>query len=78
MPKSDMISKNIYLNIPLEDTYAFGDGINDLEMLQSVGHPVIVANSVDGLKHSVFEETDDVLEDGFYNYLVANKLIKAL
>ncbi len=67
-----------YLGIDLEDTYGFGDGINDLEMLQSVGHPVIVDNCVDGLRHFGFEETDDVLDDGFYNYLVANKLIKAL
>ncbi|MBQ6334194.1 MAG: Cof-type HAD-IIB family hydrolase [Erysipelotrichaceae bacterium] len=67
-----------YLNIPLEDTYAFGDGINDLEMLQSVGHPVIVDNCSEELKHYGFEETDDVLDEGFYNYLVVNKLIKAL
>ena len=67
-----------YLNVPLEDTYCFGDGINDLEMLEAVGHPVIVANCVDALKGRGFEETDDVLDDGFYNYLVANKLIKAI
>ena len=67
-----------HLGIPLEDTYCFGDGINDLEMLECVGHPVIVANCVDALKGRGFEETDDVLEDGFYNYLVANKLIKAM
>ncbi len=67
-----------YLDIPLEDTYCFGDAINDLEMLQSVGHPVIVANCADELRGYGFEETDDVLDDGFYNYLVSHKLIKAL
>ncbi len=67
-----------YLNIPFEDTYCFGDGINDLEMLQSVAHPVVVANCVDELKKYGFEETDDVLDDGFYNYLLAHKLIKAI
>ena len=67
-----------YLNIPLENTYCFGDGINDLEMLQSVGHPVIMANSDPKIKGYGFEETDDVLKDGFYNYLVVNKLIKPL
>lgn len=67
-----------HLNIPLEDTYCFGDGINDLEMLQSVGHPVIVKNAHPALKSYGFEETDDVLDDGFYNYLLANKLIKPI
>ena len=67
-----------YLNIPLENTYCFGDGLNDLGMLKEVGHPVIMANSEASLKRYGFEETDDVLNDGFYNYLVANKLIKEL
>ena len=67
-----------FLNIPLEDTYCFGDGINDLEMLQAVGHPIVVANCVPELKTYGFEETDDVLDDGFYNYLLLHKLIKAM
>lgn len=67
-----------YLNIPKENSYCFGDGINDLEMLLSVGHPVIMDNCVKELRRYNFEETDDVLWDGFYNYLVNNKLIKAM
>lgn len=67
-----------YLDIDIEDSYCFGDGINDLEMLQVVGHPVIMANADDKIKNLGFEETDDVLDDGIYNYLVANKLIKPL
>ena len=64
-----------HLGISKEDTYCFGDGINDLEMLQSVGHPVIMANSDERLKTYGFEETDDVLEDGFYRYLIRKGLI---
>ena len=67
-----------YLGVAFEDTYCFGDGINDLEMLEAVRHPVIMANSMPELKGRGFEETDDVLDDGFYNYLLAHKLIKAL
>ena len=67
-----------YLDFPLEDTYAFGDAVNDLEMLENVGHPVIMANSAAELKGRGFEETGDVLDDGFYHYLLANKLIKAI
>ncbi len=67
-----------YLQIPFEDTYCFGDGINDLEMLEEVAHPVIMENANPALKGRGFEETADVLDDGFYEYLVSNKLINAL
>ena len=67
-----------YLNIPIENTYAFGDGINDLQMLQAVGNPVIMKNANPELKKYNFYETDDVLDDGVYNYLLSNKLIKAI
>ena len=37
------------LNIPRENTYAFGDGENDLEMLAAVGRPFIMPTaSIDG------------------------------
>ena len=67
-----------YLNIDKQHTYCFGDGINDLEMLQAVGHPVRMANADDKIKGYDFEDTLDVLEDGFYDYLVKHKLIKPL
>ena len=67
-----------YLDLPFENTYCFGDGINDLQMLQSVYHPVLMANGHKELQKFNFEKTDDVLDDGFYNYLVSNKLIKAV
>lgn len=67
-----------YLNISKENCYCFGDGLNDLEMLQEVGHPVIMANADEKIKHCGFEETLDVLDDGFYYYLLNNKLIKPL
>lgn len=67
-----------YLGVDYENTYCFGDGINDLEMLQSVAHPVIVKNAHPDLRKYGFEETDDVLDDGFYKYLLDNKLIKPI
>ena len=66
------------MNIPLEDTYCFGDGTNDIEMLECVGHPVMMANSQQELYGRGFEETGDVLDDGFYEYLVSNQLIKEM
>ncbi len=67
-----------YLNIPFENTYAFGDALNDLEMLQAVAHPVVMKNCDPALRTYGFEETDDVLDNGFYRYLLANKLINPL
>ncbi len=67
-----------YLGIDHENTYCFGDGINDLEMLQAVGHPVMMANADKRLREYHFEETDDVIDDGLYNYLVRNQLIKPI
>jgi Cof subfamily protein (haloacid dehalogenase superfamily) len=43
------------LNMRLENTAAFGDNINDLDMLQSVGFPVAVANAEDKLKQAAWK-----------------------
>ena len=43
-----------HLNMQLEYTAAFGDNINDLDMLQSVGFPVAVANAEDELKQAAW------------------------
>ena len=67
-----------YLDIDIENSYCFGDGINDLEMLQAVGHPVIMANSDPKIMNYGFEKTLDVLDDGVYHYLVDNMLIRPL
>ncbi|WP_169081477.1 Cof-type HAD-IIB family hydrolase [Paenibacillus sp. PL91] len=47
-----------------EDVYAFGDGINDLEMLQYVHHSVAMGNSPDVVKQAARYVTKDVSEDG--------------
>jgi len=38
------------LNIPYEETCAFGDGMNDLEMLEWAAHPYVMDNASDALK----------------------------
>ncbi|WP_141501200.1 Cof-type HAD-IIB family hydrolase [Paenibacillus luteus] len=47
-----------------EDIYAFGDGLNDLEMLQYVYHSVAMGNSPDIVKQMARYVTKDVSEDG--------------
>ncbi|WP_409292018.1 Cof-type HAD-IIB family hydrolase [Peribacillus sp. SCS-37] len=50
----------------LEDVYAFGDGLNDIEMLGAVGHGVAMGNALDEVKKHASFVTSDVAEDGIY------------
>ncbi|MBI0031050.1 Cof-type HAD-IIB family hydrolase [Gilliamella sp. B14384G15] len=45
-------------------TYAFGDGMNDLEMFLTVDHPIAMGNAVDGLKDQAEYITDTNNNDG--------------
>lgn len=56
-----------YLNIDIEDTYAIGDSINDIEMLEAVGHGIAMGNSTDVAKAAAEYITSDIHEDGIYN-----------
>lgn len=52
------------LGIDYENTYAFGDGVNDLMMLKLVKHGIAMGNAVDELKEVASEITDTVDNDG--------------
>ena len=60
------------LNIPKENTYAFGDGVNDMEMFELVGHGIAMGNAVDRLKNIAEFVTDYVdcagIDKAFYKY----------
>ena len=51
-------------HVPVEDAYAFGDNMNDLEMLEVVGHAYAMGNAVDGLKEVADEVILTNTEDG--------------
>lgn len=53
-----------YLGIPIEECYAFGDSINDMEMLQAVTHSVGLGNAVAEVRSIVEYVTADIVEDG--------------
>lgn len=55
--------------LPLEDTYAFGDSENDLEMLEVVGCGVAMGNGSERVKETADYITTDVNEDGIANGL---------
>ncbi|KGR73744.1 Cof-type HAD-IIB family hydrolase [Ureibacillus sinduriensis] len=52
------------INIPIEKTIAFGDGLNDIEMLREVGTSVAMGNGVEQAKEVADIITDHVDRDG--------------
>ena len=56
------------LNISKENTYAFGDGVNDMEMLELVGHGIAMGNAVEPLKQIADDITLSVSEEGIADY----------
>jgi len=66
-----------YLEIPREHTYAFGDGPNDLEMLQYVQYGTAMGNSETALLRTAKYKTEAIWEDGIYLGLKRYGLIGA-
>ena len=54
---------------------AFGDGNNDIEMFQAVGHSVAMGNASPDLKAIASEVCRPCAEDGIYHYCKENSLI---
>ena len=52
------------LHIPVENSYCFGDGPNDVEMFETVGHPFAMGNALDIIKEKAEAVCPDVLDDG--------------
>jgi len=64
-----------HLNKKPVDAIAFGDGLNDIEMLDYVGTGVAMGNAVDILKGHATFVTDHVSENGLINALKKLDLI---
>lgn len=54
---------------------AFGDGDNDIEMLQAVGHGVAMGNASQKLKETASEICRCVTQDGIYHYCLDHGLL---
>ncbi len=62
--------------IPLENAYAFGDGDNDIEMLDLIPKSVCMGNgTAEAKKHATYI-TDDIKNDGVLKGLKQLKLLK--
>lgn len=62
--------------IDRKNSFAFGDGLNDLEMIQAVGTGVAMGNSVPQLKKVADYVTEDVEQKGIRNGLKHLNLIR--
>ena len=70
MSKKEGIKRILELEgIPLEDSYAFGDGDNDIEMLDYIPNSVAMGNASKQAKEHATYHTDDIKNDGVYKGL---------
>ena len=63
------------LGVPLAETMAFGDGLNDVEMFKTVGFGVAMGDAVPELRAVAQMQTGTVEEDGIYNALKKLEII---
>lgn len=64
-----------YLHIPLEDSIAFGDSMNDKEMMETAGYSICMENGSDTLKKLADEICPPVEQDGLYHAFIRLRLI---
>src|SRR5690625_167540 len=64
------------MHISKEETIAFGDGMNDKEMFQSVGESVAMGNAHEDLFQYAKYTTTSVSEDGIFNGLKKLGIVK--
>jgi Cof subfamily protein (haloacid dehalogenase superfamily) len=62
--------------LSLDDVITFGDGMNDLEMIQGVKFGIAMGNAQDRIKEVAYMITDSVNNNGVYNALCKLGLIK--
>ena len=64
-----------YYHLEKEEAIAFGDGNNDIEMLEAVGTAVAMENTSEELKKIATDICGHVSEDGVYHYCMKHHLI---
>ena len=66
-----------YLKIPVENSFAFGDGYNDIEMIQTVGTGLVMGTAREELKavasYVVPGVHDDGVAVGIENYILGSR-----
>ena len=67
-----------YYGLAKKEALAFGDGENDIEMLEAVGTGVAMGNAKDNVKAKANAICKSAEEDGIYYYCVENNLIESI
>ena len=67
-----------YYHLEKENAIAFGDGTNDIEMLEAVGTGVAMGNATDDVKAVADVICGHVAEDGIYHYCKEQGLIQRI
>lgn len=55
------------LGVDISDTYAFGDSVNDTEMMEAAGHAIVMGNGTDDLKAMADYVTKTLHEGGIHH-----------
>jgi len=77
MSKEQGIKKILEIeNIKLENAYAFGDGDNDIEMLDFIPNSVCMGNGSENAKKHAAYLTEDIKDDGLMKGLIKLGLLK--
>lgn len=64
-----------YYHLDKTEAMAFGDGNNDIEMLEAVGTGIAMENASNRLKAVASDVCGHVAEDGIYHYCIKHRLI---
>ncbi len=64
-----------YYHFSKDEAIAFGDGVNDIDMLQAVGTGVAMGNASEEVKEMADEVCEEVEKDGVFHYLKMKKII---
>ena len=64
-----------YLGLQMDNVMAFGDQLNDLEMLSTVGVGVAMGNGHEKLKAIADHVAEPLEQDGIYRFLMKAGLI---
>ncbi len=64
-----------FYGIPIEDTIAFGDSMNDLEMIETAGFSICMENGAQALKDLADEVCPTVTDNGIYQAFAKHGLL---
>ena len=64
--KDGIIKLLAHYNISLQHSYCFGDGDNDIEMLELVPHSIAMGNAKESVQQKATHITEAIHEDGVY------------